>query len=72
VAQLNGDVLRHFNNFRNGMEILKLCLQKLLRSYSRFLDLVKKAWRRPPPFADDLVPTASILNEVKLYSRTFD
>ncbi|KAJ1453549.1 Sac2 family-domain-containing protein [Pelagophyceae sp. CCMP2097] len=72
VSSLNGDVLRHFCNFRNGLEILKMCLQRLLRCYSRFLDIIKKAWRRPPPFAQYLVPTASILNEVKLYSRTFD
>ena len=35
------------------------------------LDIVKKAWRRPPPFADDLISTAAILLEIKNFSKTF-
>jgi len=71
LKKVNDDVLAHFANFYNGTEILKLTFTQLLLHYTRFQDIVRKAWRRPPPFAKDLVSTAAILVEIKKYTRTF-
>mmetsp|Transcript_8188 Transcript_8188/g.15453 ORF Transcript_8188/g.15453 Transcript_8188/m.15453 type:complete len:728 (+) Transcript_8188:155-2338(+) len=71
IQQLNDDILSYFTNFRNGMEILKQVLTQLLLYYTRFQDIIKKAWPRPPPFSKDVVTTSTILQEIKRYSRAF-
>ena len=71
IQQLNDDILSYFTNFRNGMEILKQVLTQLLLYYTRFQDIIKKAWSRPPPFSKDVVTTSTILQEIKRYSRAF-
>lgn len=71
IQQINDDVLKYFANFRNGMEILKQVLTQLLLYYTRFQDLIKKSFGRPPPFVRDIVSNATILMEIKRYSRTF-
>ena len=45
-------------------------LTQLLLYYTRFQEILKKAWKRPPAFAKDLVSTAAILVEIRKYSRT--
>ena len=65
------DVLASFTNFVNGMEILKQVLTQLLLYYSRFQDIIRKAWKRPPAFTKDIIPTSVILNEIARYSRSF-
>lgn len=71
IQQINDDVLHYFANFRNGMEILKQVLTQLLLYYTRFQDLIKRGYNRPPAFNRDIVSTATILMEIKRYSRTF-
>ncbi|CAM9642682.1 unnamed protein product [Phaeothamnion confervicola] len=71
IEAINEDVLSFFSNFRNGMEILKQVLTQLLLYYTRFQELIRKGWRRPPAFTKDIVSTAAILVEIKKYSRTF-
>jgi hypothetical protein len=71
IQHINDDVLAYFANFRNGMEILKQVLTQLLLYYTRFQDIIKRGWTRPPPFVRDIVSTANILMEIKRYSRTF-
>jgi len=71
IQVINDDVLAYFSNFRNGMEILKQVLTQLLLYYTRFQDIIKRAWARPPSFVKDIVSTATILMEIKRYSRTF-
>jgi hypothetical protein len=71
IQQINDDVLAYFANFRNGMEILKQVLTQLLLYYTRFQEIIKKSWTRTPSFARDIVSTATILMEIKRYSRTF-
>jgi hypothetical protein len=71
IQQINDDVLAYFANFRNGMEILKQVLTQLLLYYTRFQEIIKKSWSRTPSFARDIVSTATILMEIKRYSRTF-
>jgi len=71
IQQINDNVLAYFANFRNGMEILKQVLTQLLLYYTRFQDIIKRSWSRPPAFSRDIVSTAAILMEIKRYSRTF-
>jgi hypothetical protein len=46
-------------------------LTQLLLYYTRFQDIIKKTWSRPPAFTRDIVSTATIMMEIKRYSRTF-
>lgn len=69
IEQINHDVMEYFSNFRNGMEILKQVLTQLLLYYTRFQDIIRRCWRRPPPFSKDIVTTQAILAEIKKYSR---
>lgn len=71
IQQINDNVLSYFANFRNGMEILKQVLTQLLLYYTRFQDIIKKCWSRPPTFSREIVSTATILMEIKRYNRTF-
>ena len=69
IQQINDNVLSFFANFRNGMEILKQVLTQLLLYYTRFQDIIKKCLPKAPAFARDIVSTATILMEIKRYSR---
>lgn len=71
IQQINDDVLAYFANFRNGMEILKQVLTQLLLYYTRFQDVLKRGYARPPAVSRDIVSTATILMEIKRYSRAF-
>ncbi|CAM9679004.1 unnamed protein product [Ectocarpus sp. 12 AP-2014] len=71
IEAINQDVLSFFSNFRNGMEILKQVLTQLLLYYTRFQEIIRKGWRRPPAFSKDLVSTSAILKEIKTYSRSY-
>jgi vacuolar protein sorting-associated protein 52 len=47
-------------------------LTQLLLYYTRFQEIIKKAWpRKAPAFAKDLVSTTAILVEIRKYNRTF-
>lgn len=71
IQQINDDVITYFANIRSGTEILKQVLTQLLLYYTRFQDIIKKSWSKPMPFTRDLISTATILMEIKKYSRTF-
>jgi len=71
IQQINDDVMVYFANFRSGMEILKQVLTQLLLYYTRFQDIIKKAWARPPAFSRELVSTATIMMEIRRFSRNF-
>uniref|UniRef100_K3WUL5 Vacuolar protein sorting-associated protein 52 A n=1 Tax=Globisporangium ultimum (strain ATCC 200006 / CBS 805.95 / DAOM BR144) TaxID=431595 RepID=K3WUL5_GLOUD len=71
IEKMNGNIMKYFSNFRNGMEILKQVLTQLLLYYTRFIEIVKKSYQRPPPFGNDIVTTQEILYEIKKYSRSF-
>lgn len=71
IDKIHRDILSLFANFLNGMEVLKQVLTQLLLYYTRFQKIVHRAWRRPPHFANDLVPTSVILEEIKKYSHSF-
>ena len=52
------------------MEILKQVLTQLLLYYTRFQDIIRKVWgRQQPPFSKEIISTATILDEIKKYSR---
>lgn len=46
-------------------------LTQLLLYYTRFQEIIRKSWRRPPAFTKDLVSTSAILKEIKTYSRSY-
>ncbi|GLD95225.1 hypothetical protein PINS_up003867 [Pythium insidiosum] len=71
IEKMNGNILKYFSNFRNGMEILKQVLTQLLLYYTRFVEIVKKSFKGTPPFGNDIVTTQEILYEIKKYSRSF-
>ncbi|KAF1790886.1 Vps52 [Phytophthora cactorum] len=71
IEKMNGNVMTYFSNFRNGMEILKQVLTQLLLYYTRFVEIVKRSYQRPPPFNSEIVTTQEILYEIKKYSRSF-
>ncbi|KAL3668681.1 hypothetical protein V7S43_005977 [Phytophthora oleae] len=71
IEKMNGNVMTYFANFRNGMEILKQVLTQLLLYYTRFVEIVKRSYQRPPPFNSEIVTTQEILYEIKKYSRSF-
>jgi hypothetical protein len=71
IQKINDDVMAYFANFKSGTEILKQVLTQLLLYYTRFQDIIKKSWTKPPAFTRDIISTASILMEIKKYSRTF-
>lgn len=69
IETINRNVLSHFSNFRNGMEILKQVLTQLLLYYTRFHDVIRKVWKnKPPAFCKDLISTNLILAEIKKYA----
>jgi len=68
IESINRDVLSMFSNFRNGTEILKQTLTQLLLYYTRFQEIIRKAWRRPPGFVRDIVSTNAILTEIKKFA----
>mmetsp|Transcript_12398 Transcript_12398/g.36017 ORF Transcript_12398/g.36017 Transcript_12398/m.36017 type:complete len:874 (-) Transcript_12398:60-2681(-) len=72
LEDMNRNVLSFFSNFRNGMEILKQVLTQLLLYYTRFQDVLRKVFaargQAMPTFCKDLVPTATILAEIKKYA----
>jgi hypothetical protein len=68
IEQINNNVLSYFSNFRNGMEILKQVLTQLLLYYTRFQGILKKGFKKAPPFAKELVSTNAILAEIKKYA----
>lgn len=71
IERMNGNILKYFSNFRNGMEILKLVLTQLLLYYTRFVEVIKRSFDRAPPFQSEIVTTQEILYEIKKYSRSF-
>lgn len=71
IDKIHNDILAYFSNFVNGMEVLKQLLTQLLLYYTRFQKIIQAHWRRPPPFAKDLIPTETILAEIPKYSHTF-
>mmetsp|Transcript_14509 Transcript_14509/g.21552 ORF Transcript_14509/g.21552 Transcript_14509/m.21552 type:complete len:161 (+) Transcript_14509:1775-2257(+) len=71
LEEINQEVLSSFSSFRNGMEVLKEVLTQLLLFYTRFQEIVKRHWKVPPAFANDIVPTSAILTEIKKYSTFY-
>ncbi len=71
IEKMNGNIMKYFSNFRNGMEILKQVLTQLLLYYTRFIEIVKKSYQGSPPFGNEVVTTQEILYEIKKYSRSF-
>eukprot|EP00949_MAST-11_sp_MAST-11-sp1_P002789 g2789.t1 len=71
INNLNQSVMTYFSDSKDGMEILKKVLTQLLLYYIRFQDIIKRSFSRSPSFAKVIVPTQTIIYEIKKYSRSF-
>ena len=70
MASIHTFVMNSFTNFNNGMEILKQVLTQLLLYYTRFQKCLHKMGLLKD-VQEILVPNATILTEIKNYSRGF-
>lgn len=70
IELMHKDVITSFSNFLCGMDILRNAMTQLLLYYTRFSDCVKKIVGGSA-LNKDLVSIASIMYEIKKYSRTF-
>mmetsp|Transcript_17504 Transcript_17504/g.33713 ORF Transcript_17504/g.33713 Transcript_17504/m.33713 type:complete len:708 (-) Transcript_17504:353-2476(-) len=70
--RIHKSVMASFQNFSNGMGILKQTLTQLLLYYTRLHTIICKCFpQQPPPFQSELVSKTTILMEIKQYSRSF-
>jgi vacuolar protein sorting-associated protein 52 len=70
IAHMAKSINTYFQNLKNGMSILKLCLTQLLLYNTRFQDIIKKIYQNKPiPFSKELVPIQQVLYEIKKYSQ---
>lgn len=65
------DIIFIKDTYPSSFLLLYQVLTQLLLYYTRFQDVIKKAWQRPPAFMRDIVTTPTILQEIRRYSRTF-
>ena len=67
------DLTVFFHNEHPDLRLLlsRQVLTQLLLYYTRFQDIIKKSFPRPPMFTRDIVSTATIMMEIKRYNRTF-
>ena len=70
IAHMAKSINTYFQNLKNGMSILKLCLTQLLLYNTRFQDIIKKLYaNKSIPFSKELVPIQTVLYEIKKYSQ---
>lgn len=69
VETIHKEVTQSFASLKNGMEILKQALTQLLLYHTRFLELIKKLHPEGAPFASYIISIATIMSEIKNYSR---
>eukprot|EP00246_Nothoceros_aenigmaticus_P001290 TRINITY_DN11795_c0_g1_i1.p1 TRINITY_DN11795_c0_g1~~TRINITY_DN11795_c0_g1_i1.p1 ORF type:complete len:481 (-),score=95.18 TRINITY_DN11795_c0_g1_i1:38-1480(-) len=70
IELMHKDVITSFSNFLCGMEILRAALTQLLLYYTRLSDSLKQVGGGEA-LGKDVVSIASIMYEIKKYSRTF-
>ncbi|XP_042477928.1 vacuolar protein sorting-associated protein 52 A-like [Macadamia integrifolia] len=70
IELMHKDVITSFSNFLCGMEILRAALTQLLLYYTRLTDCIKRIVDGST-LNKDLVSIASIMFEIRKYSRTF-
>mgnify|MGYP000152593416 FL=1 len=70
IKLMHTDIITSFSNFLCGMDILKLALTQLLLYYTRLSECIKGI-EGGSALNKDLVSIASIMYEIKNYSRTF-
>ncbi|ERN07272.1 vacuolar protein sorting-associated protein 52 A isoform X1 [Amborella trichopoda] len=70
IELMHKDVITSFSNFLCGMDILKGALTQLLLYYTRFSECVKRIGGGSS-LNKDLVSIASIMYDIRKYSRTF-
>jgi len=69
---IHKNVMTSFQNFSNGMDILKQVLMQLLLYYERLYSIINKCFpQQQAPFQTELVTKYTILMEIKRFSRSF-
>jgi len=71
IESIHRDVVKSFPNLTVGMDVLKQVLTQMLLYYTRFLDLVKAMFPNGAPFAQYILSIATLMNEIKNFSRNF-
>lgn len=71
IERIHRDVVKSFPNLTVGMDVLKQVLTQMLLYYTRLLDLVKEAFPNGAPFAQNIVSIATLMTEIKSFSRNF-
>ena len=70
ISHMAKSINTYFQNIKNGMSILKLCLTQLLLYNTRFQDIIKKLYDgKSISFSKELVPIQTVLYEIKKYSQ---
>lgn len=66
-------VMESFTNFNNGMDVLKQAMTQLLLHYTKFQKIIAKSYgsQEQPDWVRTMVPNATILAEIKKYSKLF-
>ena len=69
IESIHKNIQSSFSNMTNGMEILKRALTQMLLYYTRFLDVIAHAFKKNPPFKQDIVSIQQVMYEIKARGR---
>lgn len=65
IDQISGEVMRSFDNFKNGTQILQAALTHLILHYQRFQTVMSQAPFKHLPVRSELVNIHHVMVEVK-------
>ena len=70
ISHMAKSINTYFQDLKNGMSILKLCLTQLLLYHTRFQEIIDRVFKnKPVPFAKERVPIQSLFFEIRKYSQ---
>eukprot|EP00753_Platysulcus_tardus_P019193 PLAT7068.2.p1 GENE.PLAT7068.2~~PLAT7068.2.p1 ORF type:complete len:697 (-),score=327.43 PLAT7068.2:62-2080(-) len=68
IESIHDSVVANFPDLRDPTDVLTKVLTQLLLYYTRFQDIIKRSYAKPPPFYRDILPIQTIVHEMKKYS----
>lgn len=70
ISHMAKSINTYFQDLKNGMSILKLCLTQLLLYHTRFQEIIDRVFKNMAvPFAKERVPIQSLFFEIRKYSQ---
>lgn len=70
ISHMAKSINTYFQDVKNSMEILKLCLTQLLLYHTRFQEIINRVYaNKPVPFEKERVPIQSLFFEIRKYSQ---